>query len=138
MQDRPTAAELLSAIADLLETTLLPALPEPLQHRARVAGNLARILERESQLGNRLLLEERDLLLGLLFTPQGLSSQDLLPGPLAEQVADLNQQLVDELDRQPSPAREAEIWQALLTVAKGKLAIAKPGYDSYDARAELP
>jgi hypothetical protein len=138
MQDRPTAAELLAAIADLLEVDLLPALPPAMQHRARVAGNLARILERETRLGTRLLLEERDLLVGLLLTPDGLTAQDLLPGPLAEQVADLNQQLVDELGRQPSDTRADAIWAALFAIAKGKLAIAKPGYDAYDARAELP
>ncbi len=134
MQDRPTATELLSAIADLLENDLLPALPASLQHRARVAGNLARIIERESQLGVRLLLEERDLLLGLLAQ----SPQHLLPGALAEQVADLNQQLADELQQPPTAARAAAVWDALFTIARGKLAITKPGYDAYDGRAELP
>ncbi|MGV9664132.1 hypothetical protein [Nocardia niigatensis] len=47
MQYRPTAPELLSALADLLETTLLPALPPELRHQARVGAHLARMLERE-------------------------------------------------------------------------------------------
>ncbi|MFE3188153.1 hypothetical protein ACFXHA_04035 [Nocardia sp. NPDC059240] len=47
MQYRPTAPELLTALADLLETTLLPALPPDLRHQARVGAHLARMLERE-------------------------------------------------------------------------------------------
>ncbi|MEC3917143.1 hypothetical protein [Nocardia sp. CDC160] len=47
MQYRPTAPELLTALADLLETTLLPALPPELRHEARVGAHLARMLERE-------------------------------------------------------------------------------------------
>lgn len=51
MQNRPTAAELLESLAELLEDTLLPALPPELRHRARVGANLARILGREAELG---------------------------------------------------------------------------------------
>ncbi|MEC3956088.1 hypothetical protein VMT65_23835 [Nocardia sp. CDC153] len=47
MQYRPTAPELLTALADLLERTLLPALPPELRHQARVGAHLARMLERE-------------------------------------------------------------------------------------------
>ncbi|MVU83779.1 hypothetical protein GPX89_41910 [Nocardia sp. ET3-3] len=47
MQYRPTAPELLTALADLLEATLLPALPPELRHQARVGAHLARMIERE-------------------------------------------------------------------------------------------
>ncbi|GAB2536461.1 hypothetical protein [Nocardia heshunensis] len=47
MQYRPTAPELLTALAELLETTLLPALPPELRHQARVGAHLARVLQRE-------------------------------------------------------------------------------------------
>ncbi|MTE14431.1 hypothetical protein [Nocardia aurantiaca] len=47
MQYQPTAPELLTALAELLETTLLPALPPELRHQARVGAHLARMLERE-------------------------------------------------------------------------------------------
>nr|WP_040791231.1 DUF6285 domain-containing protein [Nocardia paucivorans] len=62
MQNRPTAAELLETLAELLEDTLLPALPPDLQHRARVGANLARILGREVELGPQAARRERDLL----------------------------------------------------------------------------
>ena len=66
MQYRPTAGELLATIADLLDQELLPALPPDLQHKARVAANLARILEREQRLGPEGESRERALLSGLL------------------------------------------------------------------------
>ncbi|MEU6580347.1 hypothetical protein [Nocardia sp. NPDC046763] len=53
MQYRPTAPELLTALADLLETTLLPALPPELRHQARVGAHLARMLEREVTLATQ-------------------------------------------------------------------------------------
>lgn len=51
MQNRPSAAELLESLAELLETTLLPELPPALRHRARVGANLARIVRREIESG---------------------------------------------------------------------------------------
>lgn len=51
MQYRPTAPELLTALADLLEITLMPALPPDLRHQARVGAHLARMLERELTVG---------------------------------------------------------------------------------------
>jgi hypothetical protein len=53
-QDRPTAAELLSAIADFLREEAIPALDraEPgLGFQMRVAANSLGILEREARLG---------------------------------------------------------------------------------------
>ena len=47
MQDRPTAAELLADIAELLEGEALDATSGALRHKIRVAGNLCRIIERE-------------------------------------------------------------------------------------------
>ncbi|MGN2637600.1 hypothetical protein ACWEKT_13295 [Nocardia takedensis] len=46
-QYRPSAPELLTALAELLEQRLLPELPEGLRHSARVGANIARILRRE-------------------------------------------------------------------------------------------
>ena len=134
MQDRPTAAELLAVVGSLLEEELLLAVDGPLQYRTRVAANLVRIVERELLLGSAALLDERESLLALLTQ----ASQDLLPGPLTEQVADLNQSLVNELSSQPLPAREAAIWTTLMRISKRKLAIVRPGYDRYDAAGETP
>ncbi|WP_327147302.1 DUF6285 domain-containing protein [Nocardia sp. NBC_01329] len=96
MQNRPTAAELLESLAELLENTLLPALPPDLRHRARVGANLARILGREVELGPAAVLREQELLAAV---------------PVGDDEA---------------------LWQALAEVVRADLAIAKPGYDSWE------
>lgn len=96
MQNRPTAAELLESLAELLEDTLLPALPPDLQHRARVGANLARILGREVVLGPAAAGRERELLAAV---------------PVGDDKA---------------------LWQVLTEVVRADLAIAKPGYDSWE------
>ncbi|MFJ4651323.1 DUF6285 domain-containing protein [Nocardia sp. NPDC088792] len=60
MQYRPTATELLTTLAELLEDTLLPALPPELRHQARVGAHLARLLERELRLGPETARRERE------------------------------------------------------------------------------
>ena len=53
MQDRPTAAELLEAVADSLDGEVLPVVDFTVQHKVRVAANICRIVIRELQLGAR-------------------------------------------------------------------------------------
>lgn len=134
MQDRPDAAEILAALADFVEQELIPNLDGPLGYRSRVAGNLARILQREIKQGSNMLLRERERLCRLL----DLGAEDLLPGPLAEQVEDLNQQLVSELERVDVSQRFLdETWAVLMANTRDKLEIVRPGYDAYDAAGEL-
>lgn len=135
MQDRPTAAELLHVLQDFLEHDVMQELSGPLQFRVRVAANIAGILEREALHGERLLEEERELLSELLS--ELLAQHPLGATKLLAQVQQLNAHLVNELDVAPSQARTVAIWQALMQIAKSKLSIARPGYDSYDARAEV-
>lgn len=118
MQYRPNAAELLQTIADLLEVEVLPAVPPALAHRVRVAGNLARILERESRLGPAADRNEQHLLAGLLGHE----------GELADQRAELSRRLRTGEDR----AFEAEAWQVLVEVVRADLAVAKPGHDRWE------
>lgn len=127
MQDRPTAAELLETLADLLEKQVLPATQGPLRHQVRVAGNLCRILEREARLGG--IQDEREI--ELLREALGTDARGT--DPLA-----LTQQLADALKLAEDPALERRAWRTLVEIVRGKLAIAKPGHDAYDFRAELP
>lgn len=120
MHDRPDAVELLAAIADLLEREVMPALSGGLEYRVRVAANLARILEREARLGPELLERERELL-------------EALVGP-AENVLALNARLVERLRSSDVDLDfERRALAALGEIARGKLAIARPGYERYDA-----
>src|SRR5262245_46134084 len=68
-QDRPTASELLAAIADMLRDEAIPALDraEPrLGFQMRVAVNSLAILEREARLGPAADRRERERLVELL------------------------------------------------------------------------
>jgi len=123
VHDRPNAQELLAAIAEWLDREAIPSLDGGAAYRARVAANLAHILEREARLGPAALERERALL------------EDLVGrgGTLEELNARLSVKLVSgdggiELERRAH--------RALFEIARAKLAIARPGYDDYDASAE--
>lgn len=126
MQDRPTESELLASIADLLEQELIAATHGPLQHAVRVAGNLCRILEREARLGSVQDAREAELLAKVLGEPAG--SRDALA---------LSHALVARLDAAGDAVLEQRAWPALVEIARGKLAITKPGHDAWDFTAEL-
>jgi hypothetical protein len=112
VQDRPTAAELLAEVAGFLED-LVPQLSGPVQHQARVAANLTRIVEREVALAPAADARE-------LAALQGLLGHD---GSLVELNAELAQRLRDnELHREALPV--------LLDITRDKLAINKPGHAS--------
>lgn len=123
MQDRPNANEILATVAAFLEDELMPALDGPLGYRTRVAANLLRILERESTLGGPALVRERELLCALV-------------GADTDDVVALNARLTESI----AAGRVAHdrAWPVLMELARAKLAIARPGYDDYDARSELP
>jgi hypothetical protein len=118
VQYRPTTPELLGDIADLLDHEVLPAVPAAMQHKVRVAGNLARILQREAVLGPAGLERERDMLATLLR--QG--------GELDELRSELSRQLRAGAEQ----SFEREAWQTLVAIARADLAIAKPGHDSWE------
>lgn len=118
MQYRPTTAELLGAIADLLDDEVLPAVPGAMQHKVRVAGNLARILLRETELGPGAIQREQDLLAGLLGHAGELDA--------------LRAELAGRLRTGGEQSFEHEAWLTLVAVARDDLAIAKPGHDSWE------
>jgi Domain of unknown function (DUF6285) len=126
VQDRPTASELLDAIAGLLETELLAATKGGLQHQVRVAGNLCRILEREARFGAAADAHEAEALAEALGEP-----------PAGRDALALSRALVARLDAGADAALERRAWPALVEIVRGKLAIAKPGHDAWDFTAEL-
>jgi len=128
MQYRPTAAELLREIADLLENEVVDALGGPVQHKVRVAANLARILEQEVQRAPGNAERERAASLRLL----GLAPED--PTPLADLRARLAQALRTGVGLAPD-VDDAAAWEALVAITRDDLAIAKPGHDSWTGDA---
>jgi hypothetical protein len=118
MQYVPTAANLLATMADLLDDELLPALPPSLQHKARVAANLCRILEREEELEADAARREHELLVRLL-------GQD-------GNSAALSGELARRLRASSDPEFDRAAWDVIVAILRDDLAIAKPGHDGWE------
>ena len=118
LQDRPTARELLEAVAGFLEHDAAPVLDARLRFHARVAANALRILEREWELEPAQRERQRALLTGLL-------GHDGEPAALwAELAAAVREGALD--------GRRAELLAVLREITAQKLAIANPGYTAPD------
>jgi hypothetical protein len=114
-QDRPTAAELLAAIADFLREEAMPALDkaEPrLGFQMRVAVNSLAILEREARLGPAADARELARLVKLLDHDGTL--------------ADLNRELARQLRAGKRDERDTELMAHLEATVADKIAIANP------------
>jgi len=114
LQDRPTAVELLDAVAGFLERDAAPGLDARLRFHARVAANVLRIVGREWELGPAQAGRQRALLAGLL-------GRDGEPAELwAELARAIRAGALDE--------RRPELLAVLREITALKLAIANPGY----------
>jgi hypothetical protein len=114
-QDRPTAAELLAAVADFLREDATPALDraEPrLGFQMRVAANSLAILEREARLGAGADAREHARLRALLRRDGTLE--------------DLNRELARQLRTGERDERDAELMAHLDATIADKIAIANP------------
>src|ERR1700755_2585000 len=120
MQYVPTAANFLATMADLLDNELLPALPPSLQHQARGAPTVGRILERQNELEPAAMQREHDRLTALL-------------GHDGERV-ELSAELTNKLRSSSDSAFDAESWEAIVAIVRDDLAIAKPGHDRWEGR----
>ena len=116
MKFRPDDGELLDAIAGLLEGDVLGAVPPGLQHQVRVAANLTRILQRQAALEPAAVERERASLSAILGRDGDLRA------------------LRAELDRRlrSGEAGGQPVWEVLVATARDDLAVAKPGYDSWE------
>jgi hypothetical protein len=122
MQYRPTAAELLHDISSLLSDEVLDQVSVEVQHKVRVAANIAQILEREVALAGPNAERELAITRDLLGVPAGD------PAPLSE----LRGRLANALRAGELPARsDDEVWNALVQIARDDLAISKPGHDGW-------
>ncbi len=113
MEDRPTAAELLRAVGDLLADEVLPVVDVTIAHKVRVAANLCRIVERELMIGGDAAERERQDLAAVLGHEASL--------------AVLNDELATRLRSADDEFLAATI-DMLIDATVGKLAIDKPGY----------
>lgn len=128
MQPRPTAAELLATVAELLERDIVPALDGPVQHHARVAASLVAIVERELRLAPAASAAELTASMSLLA--------DIDPGGQPDAAVDADQvrsRLAGALraGKADDPVIAATTWDVLMQMALDDLAISKPGHDSW-------
>jgi hypothetical protein len=115
----PSAADLLRAVADLLDDEVMPAVPAELAHKVRVASNLARIVGRECELSAPAAEAERRALAGLLGHE----------GELAELRSELSARL-----RHGDLTLERDAWQVAVEVTRQELAVVKPGHDRWEGK----
>lgn len=126
MQDRPTALELLETVEEFLEGEVLPDVEGTLRYHTLVATNIVRILRRELALGPAADAAELTALRELL---------DRRGDDLASLNARLHHRLADQ--EALGDGEEARIWAVLDAATRDKLAVNKPGYDSYDMATEV-
>ena len=114
-QDRPTAAELLAAIADMLRDEAIPALDKTdprLGFQMRVAVNSLAILEREARLGAAADEREHGRLTALLGHDGSLDA--------------LNRELARQLRAGERDERDPALMAHLEATIADKIAIANP------------
>jgi hypothetical protein len=116
VQFPPDSADLLAAIARLLDDQVLAAVPAHLRHPVRVAAHLSHLVERELRLVPQQAARERALLTGLL----------------AAEVDDPAATLAERLRTGEDPDLEARAWPVLVEIARQDVAVAKPGHDSWE------
>ncbi len=104
---RPTAAELVAAVADFLDTDVRDATDGQVSFHARVAANVLRIVERE-------LLDQTAGEVSAALKDLGFADETQLAAAIR----------AGELD-----GRAGEVLPCLRTLVRHRLTIAHPGYD---------
>ncbi len=119
MQDRPTAEQLIEAVAQFLRDRVLPATQGPLAFHARVAANALDIARREAMLAPAAEARERSELAVLLQADPNADS------------ALLKRRLCDEIARDAMDLQTPGLTDALWRITLDKLAIDQPSYETY-------
>ncbi|HYR16773.1 MAG TPA: DUF6285 domain-containing protein [Mycobacterium sp.] len=104
---RPTAAELVAAVADFLDNDVRTATEGQVNFHARVAANVLRIVERE--LSDDAAEEVTDPLAALGFTDEAQLAAAIRAGTLVD--------------------RAGDVLATLRALVRHRLAVAHPGYD---------
>jgi hypothetical protein len=121
MQDRPTPAEVIGAVAAFLKTTVAAQTTGATSFQARVAANALEMMKRELDLSPAEDAAEHARLKGLLGIDGSLF--------------DLNAELSRRIAAGEIEAASADLIEHLWATTMAKLAVDQPTYASY--RAEL-
>jgi hypothetical protein len=121
MQDRPTPAEVIGAVAAFLKTTVAAQTSGATSFQARVAANALEMMKRELDLAPAEDAAEHERLKALLGTD----------GALFDLNVELSRRIATGEIETSSPALIEHLWATTMA----KLAVDQPTYASY--RAEL-
>ncbi len=127
MQDRPTYAELLTAVQQFIENDVVPALEGPKKFHARVAANVLAIVSRE--------LATEDTHLHTEWARLGTLLDDTAPPPtdraaLRTELRERTATLCDRIrrgDADDGPWRTT-VWTHVRQTVLDKLAVTNPRY----------
>jgi alcohol dehydrogenase class IV len=122
VQDKPTAEELLEALAQFLDAEVIPAFDGRRRFHAIVAANVARIVAREIRLGPEQAKQEYAALCDLLGKEQTEQA------PTQATLAQLNAELCKRIDEglADNGVSRKKVLDFLRSVAAAKLAIDNP------------
>lgn len=118
MQDPPSTAELVAAVAEFLRDKAMPQLSGHVAYHARVAANVLDIVRRELEQGERGEQAER------------LRLQALLDRDDADLVA-LNRELCARIERGEATLDTPGLRDHLWRVTLDKVAVDQPGYSAF-------
>lgn len=124
MQDKPTATELLDALAVFLRDEVAPRLDGGLRFKALVGANVAGIVSREIALGAGQDRAQHERLLALLGSDEAALTSDDLAGRVRELSFELCRR-IDAGDADSGPWRD-EVIAHLRASVDEKLAIDNP------------
>ena len=116
MQDRPTAPELLDAMAATLFTEVREWVPRERRFQVLVLANLCAVIARELRAGERPSLEDTRLFCGLLGEEGGADPRDAA------------RELASEIRAGDFDDRLDEVILRLREHVARKLEVARPGY----------
>jgi hypothetical protein len=129
-QDRPTAPELLEAVAEYLFAEVRPEVPAEQRFRVLVAANLCAVVARELRAGDELLREDLALFRELLGQPPPEPGGE--DDELADAVRAAERELAARLRAGALDDRLDRLTEQLREHVRRKLAVARPGYDERD------
>lgn len=123
LDERPTAAELIAAVADFIEKKVAPQLDAHTGFHTKVAVNALRIVERELQQGEQFTRDERASLLALLGDAPAASGTDA-------DLNTLNKALCEQINSGNIATDNSALLDHLRKSVLARIAIDSPKYPS--------
>lgn len=124
MQDRPTAAELLDALAAMLVSEVREWVPRERRFQVLVAANVCAVVARELRAGAAPSLADVALFRSIL----GAEGPPPAPGDAEAEAREAARELASEIRRGALDAELTAVAERLREHVRRKLEVARPGY----------